>query len=193
VNMTAIEFLKYSSGWFALTSNLSLFPFWLVMCFALIYSGVYLVYKFRFRGKIIKENRRIIMIIGAASAFSYLASIVLYGFAVPMVVLLAAALLMAWYSKSRRLKFMGWLWVEFVLLPVFLLAFLMLSVPQIAQANEKIAGTIDSYKESVYHELPEDIAEGLRNLTEPQYETLEDLHGAINETLGLSGLGFLEG
>jgi 4-hydroxybenzoate polyprenyltransferase len=176
-NMTAIEFLKYSSGWFALTSNLSLFPLWLVMCFALIYSGVYLVYKFRFKGKIIKENKHIIVIIGIASAFSYVSSIILYGFALPMILLLVIAVLMAWHSKSRKLKFMNWLWVEFILLPIFLLAFLMLSVPQIAQANANITETIDQYMEDFYSQLPEDMSQGLRDLTEPQYESLDDMIG----------------
>lgn len=48
INMTAIEFLKYSCGWFALTSDLAKFPFWLILTFSLVYTISYLIYKFKF-------------------------------------------------------------------------------------------------------------------------------------------------
>lgn len=192
VNITAIEFLKYSSGWFALTSSLTTFPFWIILTFSLIYSAMYLVYKSRFRGKEIISNKSVIVPLGLASAFSYLVSILLYDFALPMIFLLAMSLALAKFSIGKRLQFMKWLWVEFAILPMIVLAFLMLSIPPIAQANSNITSTIGQYKQIVYQELPGSVADGLKNLSESRYETLEEVQDAINQSLNLTALNFLE-
>jgi len=185
-NITAIEFLKYSCGWFALTSDLTNFPFWLILCFSLIYSAVYLAYKFRFRGMVIKGNKHILVPLGAAATFSYMASLALYDFALPMLFLLAVSLLLAKFSIGKRLKFMNWLWVEFAILPIILVAFLMLAVPPIAQANGNISVTIDTYRDSVYHSLPEGVAENVKGFGEPRYASLDELQKAINSTVNIS-------
>jgi 4-hydroxybenzoate polyprenyltransferase len=192
VNITTIEFLKYSSGWFALTSNLTAFPFWLILTFSLIYTVVYLVYKFRFKGKEIKLNKSVIVPLGVASAFSYLVSIALYNFALPMILLLAMSIALAKFSIGKRLKFMNWLWVEFTILPMIVIAFLLLSIPTIAQANNNITSTIDHYKEDIYQELPEGVADRLRNLSEPSYASLEEFQDAVNQSLNISSLTIFE-
>ncbi len=191
-NITAIEFLKYSSGWFALTSNLTAFPFWLILTFSLIYSAIYLIYKFRFRGKAIISNKSVIIPLGMAAAFSYLASIFLYGFALPMILLLAMSLALAKFSIGKRLRFMNWLWVEFAILPMIVIAFLMLSIPAVAQVNNNITVRIDEYKENIYEELPSGVADSLKNLSASRYEDLEEFQDAVNQSLNISGLGFFE-
>ncbi|MBN2331459.1 MAG: UbiA family prenyltransferase [Candidatus Aenigmarchaeota archaeon] len=189
VNLTAIEFLKYSSGWFALTSNLAAFPIWLILTFSLIYSAIYLVYKFRFRGNKIISNKSVIIPLGAATAFCYIVSIVLYGYALPMILLLVMSLALARFSVGKRLKFMNWLLVEFAVLPMIVIAFLMLSIPAFASFNSNITGRIDQYKENIYEELP-DLTHSLMNLSEYRYEDLEELQDAVNQTLNLSGITF---
>ena len=42
VNMTIIEFFKYSMGWFAFTGDLTRFPFWIILTFAVVYSAIYI-------------------------------------------------------------------------------------------------------------------------------------------------------
>ena len=42
VNMTIIQTLKYSCGWFALTSNLSSFPLFLMLMLATVYTTSYM-------------------------------------------------------------------------------------------------------------------------------------------------------
>lgn len=192
VNLTAIEFLKYSSGWFALTSNLSAFPIWLILTFSLIYSAIYLIYKSRFRGNAIISNRSVIIPIGAATAFCYIVSIILYGYALPMILLLVMSLVLAKFSVGKRLKFMNWLLVEFAVLPMIVIAFLMLSIPAFAQVNNNITGRIDQYKENLYEELPDEFTGSLKNLSEYRYEDLEELQDAVNQTLNLSGVTFFD-
>lgn len=190
-NLTGIEFLKYSSGWFALTSDLTRFPFWLVLTFSLVYTIIYLAYKSRFKGKNILTNKYVIVPLGLISAFSYLVSIFLYHFALPMILLLAVSLALAKFSIGKRIRFMSWLWVEFTVLPMIVIAFVLLSVPSIAHANNNITHTIDQYKSDIYHQLPEDVAGGIRNLTEPRYGSLEEFQDAINQTLNISTIGSL--
>lgn len=191
VNLTAIEFLKYSSGWFALTSNLAAFPIWLILTFSLIYSAIYLIYKFRFRGNAIISNKAVIIPLGAATTLCYIASIILYGYALPMILLLVMSLALAKFSVGKRLRFMNWLLVEFAVLPMIVIAFLMLSIPAFAQVNSNITGRIDMYKENLYDELPE-FTGRLDNLYEYRYEDLEELQDAVNQTLNLSGITFFD-
>ena len=194
INMTLIEFLKYSSGWFAFTGDLSRFPFWIMMTFSIVYMSIYLVYKFKFKGRVIKNNKWLLASVALFSAFSYILSIVLYNFALPLIILLAVSviLIVASLGAGKKFKFMNWLWIEFVILPIIIIAFLLLSFPLIAQANSNITATIDKYKESVYRELPGDVAEGLKNLTESPYESLGDVQDAINMTINLSELTVFE-
>jgi len=185
VNMSAIEFIKYSCGWFALTSDLSRFPFWLILTFALFYSGVYLVYKFRFKGDIIRKNRLLFMSFGFATIFSFVASLFFYQFAVPMILLISVTFLMAGASSGKKLKLFNWLMVEFIVLPIVLIAFLLLGVPQVAEANEGISTKLCEYKTDIYKNLPESVAERLKGIDEPKYHSLEEFREAVNDSLML--------
>jgi len=188
INMTLIEFLKYSSGWFAFTGDLSRFPFWIIMTFSIVYMSIYLVYKFRFKGRAIKNNKWLLASVALFSAFSYILSIVLYSFALPLIILLAVSVILIVFSMNmgKKLKFMNWLWIEFIILPVVIIAFLLLSFPLVEQANTNITATIDQYKETVYKELPGDMADGLKNLSESPYDSLDDVQAAVNKSVNLS-------
>jgi len=192
INLTAIEFFKYSCGWFALTSDLSAFPFWLILTFSLVYSVVYIVYKMRFRGKNIISNKYVIVPMGLASVFSYIVSLILYDFALPMFILLATSILVATFSVGKRLRLMNWLWVEFTILPIILIAFLLLTIPSIAEANNNITYTLDCYKESICRDLPPELVDRLKNLSEPRYGSLEELQNAINKSLSPGALKIFE-
>ena len=86
---------------------------------------------------------------------------------------------------------MNWLLVEYAVLPMIVMSFLILSIPTVAHANNNITVTIDQYKQSVYEELPDGMVEGIKNLT-PGYTSLDELQEAINNSLNLSTLKFLE-
>ncbi|UCD03007.1 MAG: UbiA prenyltransferase family protein [Candidatus Aenigmatarchaeota archaeon] len=191
INMTAIEFLKYSIGWFAFTGDLLRFPFWIIMTFSLVYTGIYLIYKFRFRGNMIRDNKLLLGSIAFLTALSYALSVTLYPFALPLIILLAASVVLIMLSMGvgRKFRFMNWLWIEFVILPLVIIAFLLLSVPFVDQANAELTETIGEYKETVYKKLPDDVVTGLENLSKPAYESLDDVQeDVINITVNLSTL-----
>ena len=192
INIAVIEFLKYSSGWFAFTGNLASFPFWLILCFAFIYSAIYMVYKFRFMGSNIRDNKMIIIFLGSVAAFSYAVSLVLYEFALPMIMLLLLSIALATFSIGKKITFMRWLWVEFAILPFVLISFMLLSIPTFAQANENITGTMGVYENQVYQNLPTGVAHTLDDFREPRYSSLEDLQSAINQSLTMSSVTIFE-
>ena len=131
VNMTVIEFLKYSSGWFAFTSDLSRFPFWIMLTFSVVYATIYIVYKFRFSGEMLRKNKYYFGTIAATVLVSYTLSLTSYTFALPLAILFAMSVALVVFSVAvgKRFKFMNWLWVEFAILPLVIIAFLALTIP----------------------------------------------------------------
>jgi 4-hydroxybenzoate polyprenyltransferase len=185
-NMTAIEFIKYSSGWFAFTGDLTRFPFWIILTFSLVYATIYLVYKFKFKGDMIRSKKWLFASVGAICVISYCLSMVLYQFALPLIILLVLSVALGLFGKSRKLPFMNWLYIEFIIMPAVIAVFLLLSIPIVGHANEKITDTIGEYKETVYKELPDDVAQGLKNLSEPPYHSLQEIGRDINRTLNIT-------
>ena len=191
VNMTAIEFLKYSTGWFAFTANLAFFPFWIVLTFSLVYAGIYLVYKFRFKGNIIREKKYLLGAIALLTVVSYGLSMILYSFTLPLIILLVATFALLGFSlkAGKKFKFMNWLWLELIILPLVIVAFLLLSIPFVETVNDELTDTIGEYKETVYKELPEDVVTGIENLSKPAYESLDEIQDEVlNITINLSNI-----
>jgi hypothetical protein len=188
VNMTIIEFLKFSCGWFALTSDLTKFPFWLIFAFSIVYTTSYLIYKFKFRGKIIKSNKRLFTGLAAAGVFSYVFSFVQYGFPLSMILLIAIPLFIIVLFKWMDIEFHrinNMIIIEYLLLPIVIISFIVLSVPVVGKANESIADMIDKYKEKIADEVPESITEPIDNITNElkKYGTLEDIEEKVKEGL----------
>ncbi len=188
LNMTAIETIKFSTGWFAFTSNLSEFPFWIILTFSIAYASIYIIYKFRFKGSMIRKNKYVLAPLGGGALLSYALSVVLYRFALPLALLLAFSFGIIVFSLTvgKRFHLMKWFSLEFVIFPTVIAVFLLLSIPVVAHANTHLTDKIDQYKDTVYRELPEDVAETLKNLSEPAYDSLDEVGEAINESMNLS-------
>lgn len=184
VNMTAIEFLKYSCGWFALTADISKFPFWLIMTFAVVYMASYLIYKFRFKGSIIKSNKKMFLAIGAFGALSYAVSFILYGFPLSMTILVLIPLSILLFLKQIDIEFHkinNMIVIEYLLLPLVIISFAILVVPVVGQANEKMINTIGTYKDTVINEMPQEIKNSIDNISDElkKYKTIEDIENGI--------------
>ncbi len=185
INMTVIEFFKYSSGWFAFTGDLTRFPFWIILTFSVVYSTIYIVYKFKFSGDMIRKYKPYFGVIAATVLVSYVLSLTLYSFALPLAILFLMSLSIVVFSVvvGNRFKFMNWLWIEFIIMPAMIMAFLIISIPFAAQANANLTEKIGEYKDTVYKELPENMAETLDNLSEPRYSSLDEIEDAINRSV----------
>lgn len=187
-NMTIIEYLKYSSGWFALTSNISMFPFWLILAFSIVYTTSYIIYKFKFRGKIIKTNKKLFWGLGIVGGVSYLISFIHYGFPISMTFLIVFPLIVLLVLKFMRVevhRISNMIIIEYLILPVVIISFVILTVPMVGTANENMAREIDVYTESFTENMPEDVITPIRNISDEieKYETLEDIEKGINESL----------
>lgn len=141
INITVIEFIKYSSGWFALTSDTMRFPFLFVLMFSVIYTMGYTAYKFRFDGKTIKSNKIMFGVLGAITLLLFIGSLVTYTFPLPMIVMFILSALifglrhMFWRSKK---SFNQMLVLEIILLPMLIVAFLLLNIPVFGDLNQQI-------------------------------------------------------
>jgi len=141
-NITVIEFIKYSSGWFALTANVTKFPLWLVLMFAVIYSAGYIAYKFKFDGKTIKDSRPLFIVFGIIVVVLFVTSLFSYGFPLALVILLVLSLVvfglkyLFWYHEKG---FNQMLLLELIILPLIIVSFLLLLIPSIGMANAALA------------------------------------------------------
>jgi 4-hydroxybenzoate polyprenyltransferase len=194
VNMTAIEFLKYSCGWIALTSDISKFPFWIIMTFSVVYMASYLIYKFKFKGSIIRNNKKLFFAIGGFVVFSYAVSFLQYGFPLSMTLLVVIPLSVLLFLKQIEIEFHkinNMLVIEYLLLPLLIISFVILMIPIVGQVNEKMTNTIDTYKESVVRELPPNVLNSVDNISGEleKYKTIEDIGNRIKTNIeNISGL-----
>jgi len=180
VNMTIIEFLKYSTGWFALTSNISLFPFWLILSVSLIYTAGYMLYKFKFKGNEIRRKKTLFWILGVGSGVSYGISIFSYGFPLSLLFLIVIAVTI--FAFFKRIRFVSYrmknmMFVGYLLLSVFMLSFLMLMNPVFAEVNNRIVEGIHLQTQKFSHELPEPLIQPIEEISTKlkKYKSLEDI------------------
>jgi 4-hydroxybenzoate polyprenyltransferase len=185
INMTAIEFLKYSTGWFALTSNISSFPFLLVLSVSLIYTTGYMLYKFRFKGNTIRSKKKVFWIFGILSSISYVVSILLYGFPLSLIFLITIAV--TTFAFFKRIKFLSYrtknmMFVGYLLLSVFIFSFLMLFNPVFAEINYKMADEIHLQTGKISDQLPEPLMNSIEDISDEfkKYDSLEDIETLIN-------------
>ena len=188
INMTVIEFLKYSSGWFALTSDITKFPFWLILTFSVVYSISYLIYKFKFKGEIIKSNKKLFASMGLVGLISYIISFFSYDFQIPIIILLVFPALVLFLFRQADIDFHrinNMILIEYMLLPVVILSFVLLTVPVIGQANEKIAMTIDQQTAMITENMPSYVLKPIENITQgvEKYKTLDDLEKEIKNNI----------
>lgn len=189
VNMTAIEFLKFSCGWFALTTDIAKFPFWIMLAFSIVYTSSYLIYKFNFRGGTIRAKSKLFGVLAFSGTLSYILSFFSYGFPLSMSILIIIPLFIIFMFKQMDIEFHrinNMILIEYLLLPVVIISFAVLTIPAIAQANERMATTIDSYAEDLIEDIPETIKEPIENITDElkKYEKLEDIEYDIKHGLG---------
>lgn len=188
LNMTIIQFLKYSSGWFALTEDLYNFPFWLILTFSLAYTFSYLIYKFKFNKEIIKQNKKLFISVGFGIFLSYLISFIEYGFPLALLILAVLPTFILLLFKELEIEFHrinNMMVLEYLLIPLIILSFGLLTIPPLKQLNENVMLALNHYKENLTEKIPTELKKPIENITEnlKKYETLSDIERDIDLNL----------
>ncbi len=186
VNMTAIEFLKYSMGWFALTSNISLFPFWVIFFLALSYNIGYFIYKSDFK-KIMETRRWIFTTLIPFGTMIYLLAFVTYTIPVSlilMIVMPSAVIIVAQYLNIQYHQLNKLLLTQITILIAFIVSFMAVTNPVIAKTNEKVAFEIKTYANAVKEKMPPQITRKIESLDlTKKYQTLDEIAADVNKSI----------
>jgi len=189
VNMTVIQFLKFSTGWFALTSNISNFPFWLILGFSIVYTTSYIIYKFGFKGKKIKSRKGFFWTLGILGSASYVISFIIYGFPLSLIFLILIPAFLLFFFKRIKWKchkITNMILLEYLLLPIIIVSFLVVLLnPVFAEVNQQMARDIENYTGEISDAIPQTMKEPIKNISDElkKYENLEDIEETLNSTI----------
>lgn len=188
VNMTVIELLKYSVGWFALTGNISNFPFWVALVLSLSYNTSYIIYKAERKKDLVRDNKRFFASMGCILLASYLISFFAYGIPLIMILMLLVpsfALAIFRYISMEYNKLNGTLSIMFTLMFAIFISFLIIINPPVAEANQKIAHEIDAYASTVKEKMPETLVDSMDEIREEldRYEELDEIVDELNDSI----------
>ena len=148
-----IEFLKFSIGWFAITNNLSRFPFVFIGALSAFYTAGYLMYKNLDLKLDDFVKKREVVLTFLFGVVLYFLSIFLYPFRFPMILLiilfisaLSVVMVLRYYNIEINKVEKRWIGEKtIVLLSMALIVLLLisLSTPSVSKINNKISAPID--------------------------------------------------
>ena len=140
-NIGAMAFIKFSLGWFALTSVTSGYPVLFFLMMGVVYVMGYMSYKSSFWARKKNRSRRSMLLLGSAVAVLFIFSLFFYIFPLSMIMLLLLYGVMyvlrntIWSSSN---SFRQLLVVDMVIIPVLIVPFLVLLIPAAAAVNNTI-------------------------------------------------------
>lgn len=179
-NLFVIEFIKYSLGWFALTSSLLDFPFFLILSFSLVYVIGYIYWKQNIRHFF--RSKKTLWLASLASVF-YIISLLIYPFKlallIPLPIATAFIIFKRFGSSFIRLK-IGYL-ILFSVGICFILSMLLLITPSIAELNNKIRNKFDVIKENITNVIPKDVRYQINKVIDEQIESIDQWVKEFNE------------
>lgn len=186
-NLFAVQFLKYSLGWFALTVSLDKFPFFVFASFSAAYVTFYLIYKKRllFYGKYKKKSlkstisstleevfqNRLFLVPVSLTLLFYALSILLYPF--KMQLLLLIPILISVSLASGKINFIdnvtllksSWYAGSLSIL-LFILVFFMAQNPVGAEINENMNASFGAVQQNIAESMPENVKDGISRVNQ---------------------------
>jgi len=179
-NLFLIESIKYSLGWFALTSSIAQFPFYLIIFLSLIYLIGYIYWKQNITNFFKSTKTKVLF--GLCFVF-YLISFFSYPFKLallfPMFFGGVFYIFKRFKSSLIRLK-IGYTLV-FVISFCFLLSIILLTTPTFAEINNEIAKNVDIIKENVTNIVPQDIKQRWINIEDNIICNIDNLTNNLNK------------
>ena len=136
--LAAIQFLKYSAGWFALTESPLQFPILLIAGISVFYSALFIYYK-NIESEVL-ENRHLLKLFGAVflvGAAIYTAAFFHYSLKLPMLLipLFSVAILEVIKKQSYELRWRYFILSTNLVLAATIISFAVLLIPSLAEAN----------------------------------------------------------
>ncbi|MBN2101757.1 MAG: UbiA family prenyltransferase [Candidatus Aenigmarchaeota archaeon] len=188
VNMTFIEFLKYSSGWFALTSNISYFPFWVVVVLSIAYNLSYIIYKTEKKRDLLKDNKKFFISMGITAIISYILAFFNYGIPLVMILMLIIPSFLIAIFRYVTIEYNSLhstMITMMTLLLAVLLSFSLILMPAFAVANIHMSNEIDNYTNNMKESIPDYLKSRLNEITleMEKYEDLDELVDEINDSI----------
>lgn len=170
-NMYIIQFLKYISGWLALTNNLSSAPLLLVSALSTAYVGGYLHHS---KGKIKRGmslgKKLLLVFFTILGAGSYLASFFISRFKLPILTLTGIAITYMLFLRKRReeMKKSNFIGIQiksmFSISLILIPCFASLLIPQIAKANRLLGEEVEKYRKNFSGNLPDSFIMEIKQL-----------------------------
>jgi len=176
-NLLLIQFVKYSTGWFALSLTLVNFPFWIILSLSLVYIFSYFMYKNDVMLRVtIKRGKIFFIILLGSCIISYIISLLVSPFKLPLILIFfILPIFILWSfefkSKFKRIR-IGEFYSHFALL-IFILLFLLLINPTVAEVNEKISENFDEIKTNITEVTPPQIIKTIDKIEKTIISNLE--------------------
>ncbi len=145
--MFLMQIIKGYLGWITFTNDLTKFPYWVNMTFALSYIFGYVLYKkdvSDMKKTILKYKKYMLSLAGAIIA-SFFISLIIYPYKLPLLILIPCTffVLTAKDTKNKVLKNFKLAGISITLMYILLLGLFLLNVEPIKKLNENTTQMID--------------------------------------------------
>ena len=161
VTIFFIQFLKHSTGWFALAITMEKFPIIFIMSLSLLYVLAFMFYK-KFRIKISDWKTVLVTILTAASL---VISFFIYPFKLPLLLFIPFSFIfLVLKSDNAKKNLVLGSRLAYISYAYFIITILLLSIPAIAEINEEIAEMIDIVNENIESLFPSDVVSEIKDV-----------------------------
>ncbi len=147
INFFLMQFIKFSLGWFTFTTNMTLFPYWLITTLSLAYFFGYYVYKTDIKNikKAMKNRLKVFIPLSVSIIVLYIVSLMIYPFKLPLLIVFPFMLLFLSmkHEKSVTNKIFGLSDMASVALAIIATGILLLNVPVISTINNNASQVFD--------------------------------------------------
>jgi len=151
LSIFAMQSIKFSLGWLTFTTDLTLLPSWIITTLSLAYIFGYILYKKNVidMKKTMKENLKIMIPLSVAVVFSYVVSLLIYPFKLPLLIVFPLAFVFLSMQKQKNVvkKTFTLSNMTVAVLAAIAVTLLLLNVPFIGLINEGTSDAIDKLGE----------------------------------------------
>lgn len=147
-NLFIMQFLKFAGGWFTFTTNLTMFPTFIITCLSSAFVFGYIMYKESVLkpSQVFKKKSKSLIILSIITLTTFFISLIIYPFKIPLLALIPTMFLFFTMRKQKNevIKTMGFLRVITVVILSIIISTLLLNVPVIEDINEGAGRLIDT-------------------------------------------------